>query len=151
MVEGDIAPAVKLTDTMGWGFQDEDFKFMMKLEPQGCFIAEDDKRFVGLTTTISFESPMYGYLYLMGKEILPLKRTVIIGKALITTTAYDETSGIEKVEFYIDDELKQTITNEPYEWLWDETIIGTHTIKAIAYDNSGNMVTDEQVVWIFNL
>jgi hypothetical protein len=35
--------------------------------------------------------------------------------------------------------------------LWDETIFGTHTIKAIAYDNAGNIATVEQEVWIFNL
>ena len=69
-----------------------------------------------------------------------MKRTVIIGKAMIETTVLDETSGIERVEFYVDDELKQTISNGPYEWLWDERILFNHIIKAVTYDNAGNMV-----------
>ncbi len=47
--------------------------------------------------------------------------------------------------------FKQTINNEPYEWLWDDTIFGWHTLKAFAYNNAGNMAIDELVVWILNL
>lgn len=56
MVVGDVAPAIKLTDTMEWGFAEEDFKFMMKLEPEGCLVALDDAKLIGLTTTIRFEN-----------------------------------------------------------------------------------------------
>jgi len=101
--------------------------------------------------TITFKKPTYGYLYLMGKEILPLGHTVIIGKAMITVECNDETSEIRRVEFYVDDELKEVVTSEPFEWLWDESILGIHTIKAIVYDIAGNMAIDEQEVWIFNL
>jgi len=51
----------------------------------------------------------------------------------------------------VDDELEATLTNESYSWLWDERIIGRHTIKVIAYDIAGNIASDEQEVWIFNL
>ncbi|MEA2054750.1 MAG: hypothetical protein U9O96_06550 [Candidatus Thermoplasmatota archaeon] len=58
---------------------------------------------------------------------------------------------MDKVEFYIDDVLKATDDEEPYEWLWDETVFLKHTLKAVAYDNAGNTAKDEQVVWIFNI
>jgi hypothetical protein len=100
---------------------------------------------------IGFEQPTYGHLYLWGKEILPLKRTMIIGETTISTMAHDESSGIDRVEFYVDDELKHTVSDEPFEWLWDERILGRHTLKAVAYDNAGNIAIVEQEVWIFNL
>jgi hypothetical protein len=59
---------------------------------------------------------------------------------------------LDKVEFYVDDELKQTLSYEPFEWLWDERMLFNHTIiTAIAYDNAGNIAPNEQEVWIFNL
>ena len=100
---------------------------------------------------VNFEKPTYGHLYILGKEIMPLKHTVIIGKAMIKINAHDEISGMEKVEFYVDGELKKVVDNEPYEWILDEKIIGTCVIKVIAYDNAGNTASDEQCVWIFNV
>lgn len=52
----DIASAISLTDTMKWGLLEDDFKFMMELEPEGCFVAVDDTKFIGLVITVFFES-----------------------------------------------------------------------------------------------
>jgi len=54
----------------------------------------------------------------------------------------DPSSGIDRVEFYLDNELQETFIEESYvtegyyEWIW--TGIGRRTVKAIAYDNAGN-------------
>ncbi|MEA2054625.1 MAG: metallophosphoesterase [Candidatus Thermoplasmatota archaeon] len=90
-------------------------------------------------------------LYIFNKKIMPLSSTLIIGKIDIEVFATDYKSGIDRVEFYIDGGYKGNDTSLPYEWTWDETIFGKHTINAIAYDNSGNTASDEQEVWIFNL
>jgi len=93
-----------------------------------------------------------GHLYIGDREIMPLPgNTTIIWGAITVEVQAESEIGIEKVEFYIDDELKATLTAEAYEWLWDETAFFTHTIEVIAYDNAGNTATDEQTVWIFNL
>ena len=97
---------------------------------------------------VSIERPS-NYLYILDKEIFPLKMPVIIGKITVTADAFDE-DGISKVEFYIDDVLRFTDHNEPYSWLWSEFAIGWHEIKVIAYDMKGNKATDEQNVWILN-
>ena len=55
MTAKDINPAIGLTETMKWGFTEDDFKFMMELEPEGCLVTLDDEQLVGLTTTVSFE------------------------------------------------------------------------------------------------
>ncbi|MBX5321675.1 MAG: GNAT family N-acetyltransferase [Candidatus Bathyarchaeia archaeon] len=54
MCEEDIEFAVQITDTMNWNLTEWDFKFMMSLEPEGCFILLHDSRKIGIATTISF-------------------------------------------------------------------------------------------------
>lgn len=55
MTAEDIAFAVHITATMNWELIEKDFKFMLKLEPHGCFILLDDSEKVGIVTTISFD------------------------------------------------------------------------------------------------
>jgi hypothetical protein len=78
------------------------------------------------------------------------KNTVIIGEITIRVNAYGE-DGIDKVEFYIDNLLKETIDEAPYEWLWNEFAVRYHEIKVVAYDNVGNNVEDKINVIIFNI
>lgn len=85
-------------------------------------------------------------IYIFDNEIMPSNKTIIIGKITIEV----ETTG-NKVEFYIDNELKYIDDDFPYEWLWDEFTIGNYEIKVIAYDMEGNKAEDEISVIIFNL
>jgi GNAT superfamily N-acetyltransferase len=50
----DLEFAVCITDTMGWNLVEEDFKFMMYLEPNGCFVLLSNSEKIGVATTISF-------------------------------------------------------------------------------------------------
>ena len=75
---------------------------------------------------------------------------MIIGWINITVMATDTGNGINLVEFYIDDVLKETDTTYPYEWLMDEPMFFKHTLKTVAYDNAGNTATDEIEFWIIN-
>jgi len=50
----DFEFTVSLTDTMDWNLVTGDFEFMMRLEPDGCFVVLDNSERVGLTTTVSF-------------------------------------------------------------------------------------------------
>jgi GNAT superfamily N-acetyltransferase len=51
----DLDFAVRLTDTMNWQLTEEDFEFMLQLEPEGCFTLTEDNKRIGLLTTISFD------------------------------------------------------------------------------------------------
>ncbi len=55
MVAEDFPFAVHLTDTMNWKLTEEDFEFMLKLEPLGCFVLFHDLRRAGIVTTITFD------------------------------------------------------------------------------------------------
>lgn len=50
----DIPFAVEITDEEGWGYMEEDFKRLMDLEPEGCFVAFDRNERVGMLTTTSY-------------------------------------------------------------------------------------------------
>ena len=111
-----------------------------------------------LPPEVGITSHQNGKIYLNDKLFLKflykntlLKNTILIGKATIKAYAKDD-SNIEKVEFYLDDDLVATLTSEPYEWKWTETATGRHTIKVIAYDDTGKTSTDSiDVVAFINL
>ncbi len=66
------------------------------------------------------------------------------GLITITATASDD-SGISSVKIYINNSLVSTDTTSPYEYEWNTTLEtnGEFSIKAIAYDPSGNSETDD--------
>jgi len=89
-------------------------------------------------------------LYIMNRKILPrfFRRTLILGTIDITVDAIDD-SGIEKVEFYIDNKLKSIDNSSPYSYTWIRDrlrFIHLHVIKVITYDNAGNMASDKILV-----
>ena len=92
-----------------------------------------------------------GHLYIMDREVTPLpgNTTIVVG-AITIEVDIESIAAIEKVEFYIDGELKAILTDEPYHWLWDEKSFFTHTIKVVAHDIAENTAMDEQTLLIFN-
>ena len=57
---------------------------------------------------------------------------------------------IEKVEFYIDDELKATFTESPYSYYWNDTSLKIlHKIEVIAYYNGETLRDDLTVLRFF--
>jgi uncharacterized repeat protein (TIGR02543 family) len=103
---------------------------------------------------VTITKPKERRLYIFN---IPLKRkliTKIIGpitiKANVEPPNSDETSlegySIEKVEFFINDELKSTDTEAPYRWTWlkrDDRSQKIFTIKVVATDSNGNSGSDE--------
>lgn len=54
MTHEDIPFAMDITDKEGWGYTRDDFKEMMILEPEGCFVAFDRDHRIGMLTTINY-------------------------------------------------------------------------------------------------
>ena len=72
---------------------------------------------------------------------------VIFNEITVEVDASDEDSGIEKVEFYIDGELKETDTEAPYSYFWNDSLKRFHTIEVTAYDKAGNTADDSIKVY----
>lgn len=58
-----------------------------------------------------------------------------------TANIVEPTSGVELVEFYLDDEITKTLTSPPYEYVWTGTT--HHIVTVIVYDFAGHLGTDE--------
>ena len=98
--------------------------------------------------TIIIDKPQK-MLYVNNKKIARFLFPLIIGKIDIQAESSDNV-GIEKVEFYIDNVLTETVYEEPYLWSWDERTFFKHSIMTRAYDKSENTDDDEINIWIFN-
>lgn len=62
---------------------------------------------------------------------------------LFIADVFDETSGINRVEFYVDGEFVGEVIEAPFEWKWSGT--NDHTVQAVVYDNAGNSAESEVV------
>ena len=97
------------------------------------------------------KTPLDQKFYFNDKEFFSLGRTLIIGGITIKVDASDSDGYIQKVEFYIDDDLKETIDEGPYEYKWNEKIFGEYDIKVKVYDNEGSVREEVRNVLILNL
>src|SRR5207247_11061937 len=50
-----IDAAIVLTDLEAWGYTREDFRRLLALAPDACFVAELDGRVVGVLTTTTYD------------------------------------------------------------------------------------------------
>jgi hypothetical protein len=99
---------------------------------------------------IIITKPMDNYLYITGEKISPLLPiTIIIGKINVELKINGVSEEVEKVEFYIDDNLEYNDPDEPYTWLWDKPIFFKHSLKVIAYYGNGEQLIDDIIVWKF--
>jgi len=83
-------------------------------------------------------------LYIGNNKFLPLSSIVSIGDITIKANIFDSGgSGLEKVEFFLDDILMETFTSSSntYQWTWDTIAFFKHKITIKAYDNSDNINT----------
>jgi hypothetical protein len=85
-------------------------------------------------------------IYFGDTRIFPFFKPFIIGQITIQVDATQEPYGIDRVEFYIDNEIKATVTEVPYQWTWSTRAFFTHTIKVVAYDKLENSASDEITV-----
>jgi len=132
----------------------EEGRYTVKLtvtDEEGEYDFDETTVYIDETSpTVDINQPFQGYLYIYGNRIMSLPfKTRVIGEIEIRVSADDPLSGVNKVEFYIDDKLSATDTNSPYYWKWEEPAYFTHTIKLIAYDNAGNNAVKEMKVWKF--
>lgn len=69
-----------------------------------------------------------------------------MGEITIKANATDK-SGIDKVLFYVDNELLFEDNEEPYEYTYD----GKHEIKVVAYDAFENYAEEKISIYVINI
>jgi hypothetical protein len=105
-----------------------------------------------LPPEIGIQNPAVKYFHRFGNPIRKTLtgKTVVVGKTTIIASVHDD-SQIEKVEFYIDNTLMATVTQDPYQWMWHKPSFGKKTIAIKAYDDSGKQSTASIDVVVFML
>jgi len=106
-----------------------------------------------INISIDILRPQNGKIYLFNKEInIPLLRLpLIFSNITIEANITSQPQGfITKVEFYIDGKLHYVDYKEPYEYNWDERVIGRHMVNITAYATN-NRESKEIEVRIFNI
>lgn len=115
MSSEDVEFAVRITDAMSWNLTEQDFDFMMQLEPEGCFTLLCDSKKIGITTTIS-----YGKMGWIGNVVVDEKYRMKGAGSTIMKHAINylknkgaETVGLysykERINFYIRLGFKQDL------------------------------------------
>lgn len=73
---------------------------------------------------------------------------MIIGPIDINTVVTDEAgTGIDRVEFFINDDLRKTLETKPYVYRWSDICFGLHTIRVDVYDTNANIVSESITVF----
>jgi hypothetical protein len=99
--------------------------------------------------SIDITTPRTGYLYISGEQKFRFLTTVILGDIDIEVEVCGLSEDVDKVEFYIDQELKSTDTEDPYIWIWEGGPTLRHTLSVKAYYNETEILEDNMIVWKF--
>ena len=97
---------------------------------------------------IVFTKPINA-IYQNNNKIMPFFFPLIFGYIEVEVFATDDISGIEKVEFYVDNILQSNDTIPPYSWTWSKKEFFRHNLEVFAYDIAGNQNIKELVVLKF--
>lgn len=108
------------------------------------------RQFIHNLTLATIDRPRERYWYLFDEEKYPIFEEdgiLAIGKITVEVRVLEE---LEKIEFYVDDALKYSDDEAPYEWLWRQMSLGKHTLKIVPYDTEGAYGgTDTLILWKF--
>lgn len=99
--------------------------------------------FIMKKKNLVFES----FIYFKNKKIIPFFKPVVFGPLQIDV----DDEKISKAEFYVNGALKQTLTEKPFKWTWDETTFMKHDIETKVYDENGkSSSTGDMTFFVFN-
>ena len=93
--------------------------------------------------------PKEGYLYISGNARISLPATIIIGDIDVEAEVKGESIVVGKVEFYLNNELMDTVNEEPYVWTWSGGSKLRNNLKVVAYYDGGKTIEDRISVWKF--
>jgi hypothetical protein len=134
---------------------DEIGEFEVRVKAKDIFEAESDWSDSVLIIIenkkpdIIITKPIEGNLYFLNEILFPFFTNLIIGPIDIKVDAFDNISGINRVEFYIDNELKKTDLTAPYMYKWYEKGFSLYKFEAIAFDNAGNYAKKDMTIFKF--
>ncbi len=98
--------------------------------------------------SLTLSRPAPNRLYFNNRNLLPFFATVIIGEITIEAEAFDP-SGIKKVEFLINGDVRETDSTPPYNWTWKDSTFLKKEISIRASDYFENNAEQQITIWKF--
>lgn len=96
---------------------------------------------------VEIAQPLKSFLYFSNIRLIPFFTTLVIG-AIDVIADVSDTSAIDRVEFYLEGDLKNISTSAPYTWEWyDRMDLFPYIIKVVAYDEWGNSAEASLRLW----
>lgn len=100
---------------------------------------------------VTLVDPVAGDLYVNDVEDVlapPLPETVVVGEKTVRAEVTEQTSGLVRVEFRVDGDLRHVATDSPFEFVWDagSEAAGLHELSVVALDAAGNEGSDSLAV-----
>ena len=79
--------------------------------------------------------------------VTPAAGSTVSGDAVTVEAEANDDREMAYVDFYVDGKKAKTVKALPYSFQWNSTYVknGTHTLKAVAYDASGNSASTEEI------
>jgi hypothetical protein len=117
---------------------------VIEIDPSGKMICSTQS-----PPTIKITNPKEGYFHLRDRSLFQFgNRTIVYGPININVNI-TSAAGVERVEFFINDILEETIYGEKatYEYKWAPLKCGTYEIKTTIYDNAGQNATDSIILF----
>ncbi len=93
---------------------------------------------------LTLTKPVENSLYFLNVRLAgDLYKTVVIGPLIATVEASDTSSGVDRVEFYLNNDLIFVDTKAPYQCLVNQRCVGSLCVlKATVYDVAGKTTFD---------
>jgi hypothetical protein len=86
---------------------------------------------------------------ILWKDIYKFPITLIIGNITVKTQLNNINYDIEKINFYINDNLQYSDEEFPYEWDWNKPSFSKKTLKITASVNGEEILHSYRVLWKF--
>ena len=102
-----------------------------------------------LAPSITIIKPEEKYMYLFDEKICPFICTFVIGDISVEIQAWENESGIDHIEIYVNNIFMKNITTRPYVFLWDQLGCGKQILKIKAYDAMMNYSIKELILFKF--
>jgi len=97
--------------------------------------------------TFTIEKPRINSFYLNDRKILGWPGILSIGDLTIEIDGSDDITGINFIEFYINDKLISTDHTPPYEWKWNQAGTLRNMITIRVYDKTGKYNQEDVQIW----
>lgn len=94
-------------------------------------------------------NPKENHLYLLDNEICSFPKTVVFGPIVLNVSVNGVSHNVKNVQFYINNDLKHTSYESPYNFYWQNKSFFRQNLKIVANLENDTSIVNEITLWKF--